>query len=498
MKILFKKINSIGGILFFLAGSCMVLVFNHGINYTSTDEFCESCHMHAHATKNWRFSTHFNNKSGIIVHCVECHLPPEGIPHLSAKATTGLRDLWGTLVKDAVDIDWLQKSTREAAIHHVYKKACVKCHQNLFSQDLSKKGEDAHLYYDQRRDELRCINCHLGVGHFREKKEEIVQTEHYEIYQTPAEIDSFENFTEKVPETTIDFEMIAIPGGKFNLGSPESEPFRNEDEGPVLSVTISSFWMAKTEVSWSEYEAYYNETHSEKPLYASAINNRNNLQVDGITGPTAPYGNPDQGWGRGRRPAITMTHFAAQQYCIWLSEKTGRMYRLPTEAEWEYACRAGTDGPYFFSGSPEDYSSDTFFNRIFGADTSIINSYVIYDLNSRSRTKQPDSVKPNAFGLVHMLGNVREFCSDIYSEDTYAGYTSGEKIIDPRGPDEGKDNVIRGGSYRSDAAYLRVAKRDHTRFDRWMLTDPQIPKSKWWYSDCNDVGFRVVCDYISF
>ena len=355
----------------------MVLALNHGINYTSTDEFCESCHMHPHATKNWRLSTHFDNKSGIIVHCVECHLPPEGIPHLSAKATTGLRDLWGTLVKDAADIDWFQKSTREAASRHVYKKACVKCHQNLFSQDLSKKGEDAHLYYDQRPDELRCINCHLDVGHFREKEEEKILSEHYEIYQTPAEIDSFENFTEKVPETTIDFEMIAIPGGKFNLGSPENEPFRNEDEGPVFPVTISSFWMAKTEVSWSEYEAYYNETHSEKPLYASVKDNRDNLKVDGITGPTAPYGNPDQGWGRGRRPAITMTHFAAQQYCVWLSEKTGRMYRLPTEAEWEYACRAGTDGPYFFSGSPEDYSSDTFFNRIFGADTSVINSYVI-------------------------------------------------------------------------------------------------------------------------
>ena len=140
-----------------------------------------------------------------------------------------------------------------------------------------------------------------------------------------------------------------------------------------------------------------------------------------------------------------------------------------------------------FSGSPEDYSSDTFFNRIFGADTSIINSYVIYELNSKSRTKRPDSVKPNAFGLVHMLGNVREFCSDFYTDKTYAGYTSGEMIIDPQGPDEGKANVIRGGSYRSDAAYLRAATRDHTRFDSWMLTDPQIPKSKWWFSDCNDI-----------
>ena len=216
----------------------MVLVLNQGINYTSTDEFCESCHMHPHATKNWRLSTHFDNKSGVIVHCVECHLPPEGIPHLSAKATTGLRDLWATLVKDADEIDWLQKSTREAAVNHVYKKACVKCHQNLFSQDLSKKGEDAHLYYDQRPDELRCINCHIDVGHFRERKEEIVRTELYEIYTTPAEIDSFENFTEKLPGTTVDFEMIA-PTGQFHAVETElltlSRQVFGAEVGPLAS-----------------------------------------------------------------------------------------------------------------------------------------------------------------------------------------------------------------------------------------------------------------------
>jgi formylglycine-generating enzyme required for sulfatase activity len=293
----------------------------------------------------------------------------------------------------------------------------------------------------------------------------------------------------------VDFKMMAIPGGTFNMGSPEDETFRNPDEGPVKSVTISPFWMARTEVSWLEYESYYRETHAEKPIYASAAANDLNTQVDGITGPTAPYGNPDQGWGRGRHPAITMTHYAAQQYCEWLSEKTGKLYRLPSEAEWEYASRAGTSGSYFFEGTPEDYSDKTFINSIFGADTAVINTYVNYQMNSGGRTKLPDAVKPNAFGLVHMLGNVREFCSDLYAADTYSRLKVETQVIDPHGPVNGKEHVIRGGSFRSDAADLRNAKRDRTRFDSWMLTDPQIPKSKWWYSDCNDVGFRVVCEY---
>ncbi len=495
MKINQELIIKFKSLFIFLAGVFLVLILQQGIQYSSSDDFCGSCHMHPHASQNWRFSTHFDNESGVIVHCVECHLPPEGLPYLSAKITTGLRDVWGTLVKNADEINWQQKSTREAAIHHVYKESCIKCHQNLFPKEMSKKGEDAHLYYDQRPAELRCINCHLDVGHFRERTEQIVSAVNQEIYHGPARIDSFINFTETIPETFVDFDMIAIPGGKFNMGSPENEPFRNVDEGPVRSVEISSFWMAKTEVSWLEFEAYYNETHSEKPLYAAAQSILSDQKVDGVTGPTAPYGVPDQGWGRGRRPAITMTHFAAEQYCSWLSGKTGKTYRLPTEAEWEYACRAGTDGAYFFAGSPNDYSSNTFLNTIFGADTSTISSYVIYDLNSMGKTYLPGTVKPNAYGLIHMLGNVKEFCSDFYDANSYVQSTSGENLVDPRGPRERREYAIRGGSFRSDAADLRSANRDHTRFDAWMLTDPQIPKSKWWYSDCNDVGFRVVCEY---
>jgi formylglycine-generating enzyme required for sulfatase activity len=219
------------------------------------------------------------------------------------------------------------------------------------------------------------------------------------------------------------------------------------------------------------------------------------LEVDGITGPTPPWGDPSQGWGRSKRPAITMSHHAATVFCEWLSEKTGKKYRLPTEAEWEYAARGGVQEPYFFGGSPKDYSAQAFWNKIFGVDTAVINTYVIYRENSEGRTHLPDAVEPNPYGLKHMLGNVKEFCSDYYSPGIYEQYSDGVK--DPRGPESGEEYVVRGGAFNTDAADLRVANREHTKTDAWLKTDPQMPKSIWWYSDVVNVGFRVVCEYES-
>jgi formylglycine-generating enzyme required for sulfatase activity len=186
-----------------------------------------------------------------------------------------------------------------------------------------------------------------------------------------------------------------------------------------------------------------------------------------------------------------MSWYAANVYCKWLSKKTGKKYRLPTEAEWEYAARAGSKGPYFFEGSPKKYSGEGFLKKIFKPDTSVINSYAVYKNNSNSRTKAPADVKPNPFGLKNMSGSVFEFCIDYYSERPY---TADSVLVDPRGPAKGQEHVIRGGSFRSDASDLRSAARDFTKSKAWLVTDPQMPKSIWWYSDCIDVGFRVVCE----
>jgi len=481
------------------AGLLVVFLAGKGIKYTSTDRYCMSCHSHTQANQSWKQSTHYDNKSGVIVNCVECHLPPKGKGHLLAKVKHGAKSIYGEFLKDAENINWDDRSKLEFAKKYTYREGCLKCHQNLFPNALSTDGDDAHLYYTQHQEELRCLNCHLFVGHYNEaaihasniefgKVEEISS----EVFTESARVERFENFIEKIPGTTVSFEMIAIPDGSFNIGSLDSESFRNPDEEPVKTVKISKFWMGKTEISWNEYLAFFNATSSEGRKEFSK--QMNNADVDAITGPTPPWGAPDQEWGKTTGPAITMSHYTAETFCKWLSRVTGKTYRLPTEAEWEYACRAGTRGPYFFEGDPRDFSKNTFINKLFGTDTTTINSYVIYSVNSNGKTHLPSEVKPNPFGLLNMLGNVSEFCQDWYSPDTYASYNE-VTIMDPRGPANGLEHVIRGGSYKNDAADVRCAARDFTKTEKWLITDPQIPKSIWWYSDCAHVGFRVVCEY---
>jgi len=287
--------------------------------------------------------------------------------------------------------------------------------------------------------------------------------------------------------------MVAIPEGTFQMGSPEDEPFRKADEGPVKDVKIKPFFMAKTEVTWDEYLAFFKETGAQGKT-ADAYLNVASQDVDAISGPTPPWGAPDQGWGKGSMPAITMTHHAAEVYCQWLSKVTGKTYRLPTEAEWEYAARGGTSGPYYFEGDPKRYVRQGLRNKLFGIDTTVINSYVVYKENSGARYMATGTKKENPFGLENMLGNVAEFCADWYAEDAYSQYDDGP-LVNPRGPADGEEHVIRGGSFRDEADQVRTAARDHTKTVAWLKTDPQIPKSVWWYSDCLHVGFRVVCEY---
>ena len=494
-----EKLNKFRWLLFILTGIILVFFSQMVLNYTSTNRFCDSCHIHPQSSQNWRLSTHYDNKSGVIVDCVDCHLPPDGWAYLQAKVVTGLRDVYGMLFKDPDDFNWDLKSTREAAAKHVYKSGCVRCHQNLFPRTLSRKGEDAHLYYEQNAAALRCINCHLEVGHYHEIRPEmeevLVAGALKPVYQVPVMPQAFEDFVETIPGTRVDFEMVAIPGGSFTMGSPASEAFRKEDEGPQVSVKVDSLWMGRIEVTWDEYEAFYRETAGQVPVSNQGALTRYPSGVDAITGPTPPYGNPDQGWGKGQRPAITMTHYAARKYCEWLSRKTGKTYRLPTEAEWEYASRGGQQGAYFFEGDPGRYSNFSFKNRLFGADTSIINSFVIYAGNSGGKTHLPERVQANPFGLLNTLGNVREFCLDYYVPDVLSQYDQNTIVDNPTGPVHGQEFVIRGGSFKSDASETRLASRAPTNHSAWLLTDPQMPKSRWWYSDCNDVGFRVICEY---
>jgi formylglycine-generating enzyme len=487
-----------------LIGALLIIGGGKALDKTSTNEYCMSCHIHPAADITWKRSVHYETQSGYRVACVECHLPPKGQGYLWAKATTGLRDLWSYWTKDSASFDWIERGRLETARRYVYETSCIKCHENLFPLKLTKAGEDAHLYYKQTKKtpDLHCINCHLNAGHFIEgythgsnKTFGSVSSTPKELFTEPAQVRGFTSFTEKIPNTSVTFNMIAIPGGKFRMGSPENEPFRRADEGPAREVEISPFFMAEVEVTWDEYLAFYAQTAAEgRSTDTEGLRTSKTSETDAISGATPPYGQPDQGWGLGQRPAISFTYHAAETYCKWLSLVTGKNYRLPTEAEWEYACRAGTETPYFFGGNPEKFEKSGLRARLSKNDTAVINSYIIYRENSSSKTQVPSRVKPNPFGLRNMTGNVAEFCSDWYSADTYSQYPVGV-VLNPHGPESGEEHVIRGGTFSDMAGSLRSAARDHTRKEEWLRTDPQIPKSIWWYSDCFNVGFRVVCDF---
>jgi len=485
-------------LLFIVGGLTAILLtglFNKTVHYTSTNESCAMCHVHPHADASWKLSVHHNTPSGVSVNCVDCHLPPEDqkVRFLTRKAYHGFHDLYVFLTADIEEIDWAEKRTVEAAQRFVYQDGCIKCHTNMFPSTLSEQGCQQHLKYLRDPENTSCLQCHHHVGHYRGEEglsftEE--SSEPKEIFTELAQVSEFKSFEEKIPETSVSFKMIAIPGGKFKMGSPTGEPYRMVDEGPVREVAIDSFWMAEIEVSWNEYLAFFNATGSQGRKEAEEINE----ETDGITGATPPWGAPDQGWGKGTRPAITMSHHAAQTYCRWLTQVTGRTYRLPTEAEWEYAARGGTTTPFFFEGSPKDYESDGFLKKLFGTNTEVIDQYVVYHENSPGKTQEPEIVMPNPFGLKNMLGNVAEFCMDYYDPQVYAKYPKGV-VKNPRGPRSGMEHVVRGGSFKSTAKDLRVARRDYTKTTAWLVTDPQIPKSIWWYSDVKSVGFRVVCEY---
>lgn len=482
-----------------------VLIFsgNSLVNLTSTDKFCNACHnVHPHATTSWKMSTHYDNKRGIVVHCVDCHLPEKGLVKFTEKVRTGVRDVYGTLFKDVENLNWEEKSTPAFAVHHTYESSCIGCHENLFPMGLSREGEDAHFYYSNNDDDLHCINCHIAVGHYSEENIHAHNTnfankaeEPDTVYQHAAVVEAFENFTEQIPGTGSSFKMVAVKGGSFTMGGKGKDAYAEEDEMPQREISLNDFFIGETEVSWELYLQFFKETGSQGRMSESELAEAlqaSGSGIDAISGPTPPWGNPGQGWGRGQRPAITMSHYAATVFCEWLSAKTGKNYRLPTEAEWEYAARGGTEGDYFFGGDAKDYSADRFLAKIFGVDTSTINSYAVYKLNSGGRTHTPESVFPNPYGIRHMLGNVAEFCSDYYSADAY----SERKAVDnPAGPGSGEEHVIRGGSFNSDAADLRVTNREHTQTTAWLKTDPQMPKSKWWYSDAIHVGIRLVCEF---
>ena len=282
-------------------------------------------------------------------------------------------------------------------------------------------------------------------------------------------------YTEVISGAGLSFKMAPIPGGTFTIGSPEDEPGRNDDEGPQRQVEVSPFWMGVHEVTWNEYESWAFKQEIARRELAGLQPSDLDVQADAVTRPTKNYTDMTFDMGHDGFPAICMTQLSAKMYCQWLSAKTGRFYRLPTEAEWEFACRAGAQTAYHFGDDPADL--DKF----------------AWHQNNSEWTYHPVGMKePNPFGLYDMHGNVAEWCLDQYDPKFYATVPPDETFKDPLNvPTTLYPRTVRGGSWDQPEHELRSAARLPSTND-WKAQDPQLPQSIWWHTDSIHVGFRVV------
>ena len=303
------------------------------------------------------------------------------------------------------------------------------------------------------------------------------------------------NFTEKTASYKIDentkqkiplaakFDMVYVPGGEFLMGSPEIEAGRESIEGPQHKVKVGSFWMAKCEATWDELDLFWYDAEF---LVSNDVAAKK-LGPDAVTRPTNTFVDETYEHGRDGHPALCMTHHAAMAYCNWLSKKTGKAYRLPTEAEWEYAARGG--------------KGDTAFS--FGNDPKQLEEYAWFKDNSKDEENFPQKPKgcthkvgtrkPNPFGIHDLYGNVAEWTLDQYDAKAYEKWAANKLSLRPvTVPTAEKwSHVVRGGSWADKADRCRSAAR-RVSDKSWMKWDPQEPQSIWWLTRMDVVGFRVV------
>jgi formylglycine-generating enzyme required for sulfatase activity len=283
-------------------------------------------------------------------------------------------------------------------------------------------------------------------------------------------------YAEPIEHTDAVIDMVPIPGGTFRMGSPETEANRKEDEGPQHLVRVEPFWMSKYEIAWDAYEVWMSDLDIQLREYNKIKPNARDVAADEyqLSQPTEPYTDMTFGMGKRGYPAICMTQLAARTFCHWLSAKTGRYYRLPTEAEWEYACRAGTETAYSF-----------------GDQADALDEYAWYFDNSDEKYHPVGKKKPNPWGLYDMHGNVAEWVLDQYLPGFYGTAGPGTVESPLAVPTMEYQRVVRGGSWDDDPESLRSAARVPST-PEWKKQDPQIPQSIWYLTDAQHVGFRVV------
>ena len=280
-------------------------------------------------------------------------------------------------------------------------------------------------------------------------------------------------YIQNIPGTPEVIEMAFIPGGTFSMGSPKSEQGHFGDEGPQHLVEVDPFWMGKFEITWDLYELFISRG-IDKKRPATVSGKEVDIDVAAVSGATQPYTEMSFGMGVEGYPAICMTQLAAVKFCEWLSAMTGNFYRLPTEAEWEYACRAGTKTAYSFGDNPSN-----------------LDIYAWHEGNSGGAYHKVGQKEPNPWGLYDMHGNVSEWTLDQYVPTVYN--TRKRKTVDNplQTPTKTYPRAVRGGAWSDKPNRLRSAARRPSS-KKWKKRDPQIPKSLWWHTDAPFVGFRVV------
>jgi len=234
--------------------------------------------------------------------------------------------------------------------------------------------------------------------------------------------------------------MLRVPGGTFRMGSPDDDQDAGEDERPAHDVILSDFEIGKYEVTNAEYAAFLNESGNQEEGGVDWINLESSLRKEKcrIQSSDGKVFAVEKGYER--HPVIYVSWYGAKAYCDWLSKKTGRQYRLPTEAEWEYAARGGQAG-----------LKDNF--EYAGSNT--LGEVGWYNRNSDGQAHRVGEKDNNQLGLYDMSGNIFEWCAD-----WYAAYPTNAQT-DPKGPNTGELRVFRGGSWSIGARFCRSANRFH-------------------------------------
>lgn len=277
---------------------------------------------------------------------------------------------------------------------------------------------------------------------------------------TQAQDKTFIEYEATVPGSNFPIKMIPVRGGAFMLSNAMAT---EKNTAETRQVKLSDFWMGAYEITHDQFGVFYkDETITQ------------GSKVDAVTRPTAQY--IDLSWNMGKEggfPVNSLSQDAALMFCRWLYRKTGIFYRLPTEAEWEYASRAGTSTLYPF-----------------GNDANALDEYAWYEKNSENKYQKVGLKKPNPWGLYDMLGNVCEWTLDQFDENYFSNI--GKQPVDPVIPPGSRyPRSLRGGSYLDSASLLVNGYRFKSESD-WNIRDPQVPKSRWWLTDAPFIGFRIV------